>query len=207
MIIDQQPCLLASFEVFIVAAPPTSSPTSSRKCGVANWTRLSLCYSFINFFLWSGRIDFPGVQPPAATVSPQTFPVHPPHPQPHFFLLFNIYPPAELNRQSIIRLPGHLVLSGINAFYDHSGSCTHLRHHPVCLFVNSKTDVGQSCTLSNLSCWQLISAHLWSISCSGPWLCLFLCLFLLPTFSFVVLNFQCQVVIFWLKTPIKTHLN
>lgn len=127
-IIDQQLCLLASFEVFI-APPPTSSPTPARKCGPANWTWLSLCYSFINFFLWSGRIDFPGVQPPAATASPQTFPVPPP-PQPPFFLLFSIHPHAELNSRSISCLPGHLELNRLNAFYECDASLIHSKASP-----------------------------------------------------------------------------
>lgn len=126
--IDQQPCLLASFEVFI-AYPPTSSPTLACKCEAANWTWLSLCYSFINFFLWSGRIDFPEVQPPAARASPQTFPVQL-FPQPHFFLLSNIHPSAELNSWSISRLPGHLELNKLNAFYDHGASCTRSEASP-----------------------------------------------------------------------------
>jgi len=43
--------------------PPSPRP---RKFRVANWTWLRLCSSFINFFLWRERIDFPRVQPPVA---------------------------------------------------------------------------------------------------------------------------------------------
>lgn len=123
---------------------PLPLPPPPRKYRAANWTWRRLCSSFINFYLWRERIDFPRVQPRVAGAHYeflQTFPrlASPLRPtSPFFHPLSAIHPfphmcappsPSLLTKQVIYNRPPLLSCGEQElrcpSFHNHNSSFTH----------------------------------------------------------------------------------